>query len=209
MIRDAERIISEAAALLEGKGFSREDHYGVPEAIRDCTDEGELAEGVIAERALVNAGVDVWWSDLLCIDGDDAAATLRAVLPIDPEALYGEQHEAVLGLIRAASMLSKEQLNGISNMIHTPERRLFDEATVLAAGMHRGKLLQNVCDDVHFATAHYATTPAGVDRRLWGIRGLELVGAYYVLRDCISLETARAMIMPVAKIIFPFDQFVR
>jgi hypothetical protein len=106
-------------------------------------------------------------------------------------------------------MLSKEQLNGISNMIHTPERRLFDDATVLAAGMHRGKLLQNVCDDVHFATAHYATTPAGVQRRLWGIRGLELVGAYYVLRDCISLETARAMIMPVAKIIFPFDQYVR
>jgi hypothetical protein len=209
MIRDAERII-DAASYWVRDNYSRDEGniFGVPEAIKAATKD-KLAEGVVAERALVNAGVDVWWSDLLCIDGDDAAATLRAVLPIDAEALYGEQHEAVLGLIRAASMLSKEQLNGISNMIHTPERRLFDDATVLAAGMHRGKLLQNVCDDVHFATAHYATTPAGVQRRLWGIRGLELVGAYYVLRDCISLETARAMIMPVAKIIFPFDQYVR
>jgi hypothetical protein len=206
----AERVILQAAELLEGEGFSRKEgaRYGVPEAIAESAGDDTVAR-VVAERALILAGIDVWWSDLLCIDGDDAAETLRAASFIDPEEVYGPMWEAILGLLKACDMLSFDQLNGIANVTSKVEWDLYVQCAELAQSLGRGPLFLQVCEDVHFATAHYASTPAGVTRRLRGIRGLECIAALYVLRDVLSVEDARVLAGPVSKIIFPLSPSVR
>jgi hypothetical protein len=113
MIREAERIIADAADLLE-KHYHRDyPRFGIPEAMaRD-----ERPERVVAERALVNAGLDVWWSELLCIDGPDAAARMREVLPLKAESLYGPNAEAILGLLSACGRIDAAHLNGLANLV--------------------------------------------------------------------------------------------
>jgi hypothetical protein len=73
----------------------------------------------------------------------------------------------------------------------------------VAVELDRDRQLRYLCEDVHYATAHYATTPAGVRRRLRGIRALECVAAHHVLRDHLSVETARVLVDAVAQIILP------
>jgi hypothetical protein len=208
MIRDAERILELAAVNLRTQ-YSRDlGGMGVPEAV-EAASSGDLLARVVAERALVNAGIDVWWSDLLCVDGEDAASTVRSVLPIDPEQLYGDNWEAVLGLLKAATALSAAQLNGIGNLVDGATWRLFDECYAVATGAGRERLLMHVCEDVHFATAHYATTPAGVQRRLRSIRGLECVAVMLVLHDVLSDDTRYRLSLPAYKIIYPIAAMMR
>jgi len=210
IILSAEKVIRRAADLLEGEGFSRKDgaRFGVPEAIAEAAGDDVLAR-VVAERQLVTHGIDVWWSDLLCVDGDDAAANLRARAVIDPAELYGPNHEAILGLLRACSIVTAAQLNGIGNLVHGTEWQEYARCVELAAAYDRQKLLIQVTEDVHFATSHYATTPAGVTHRLKGIRGFECVAAYYVLNDVLSVEDGRLLCGPVSKILFASQAFMR
>jgi hypothetical protein len=158
---------------------------------------------VVAERALVNAGLDVWWSELLCIDGTDAAERMRAVLPLKAEALYGPNAEAILGLLSACGRIDAAHLNGLANLVHRAEWELFAEAGEYARYYGREALLQQVCEDVHYATAHYATTPAGVERRLRGIRALECTAAMLVLRDVLPPEMKNTLSAPVYAMLYP------
>jgi hypothetical protein len=199
MIREAERIIADAADLLE-KHYHRDyPRFGIPEAMA-CD---ERPERVVAERALVNAGLDVWWSELLCIDGADAAARMREVLPLKAEALYGPNAEAILGLLSACGRIDAAHLNGLANLVHKEQWELFTDACLMADAYGRTELLMQVCEDVHFATAHYATTPAGVERRLRGIRALECTAAMLVLRDVLSSEMKNNLTAPVYAMLYP------
>jgi hypothetical protein len=160
---------------------------------------------VLAERQCVSHGVDVWWNDLLCVDGDDAAETLRSLGTIDPAALYGERWPAHVGLFALAAGLTKGQLNGLGNLMHAEEWEAYAECLELARAYDRERLLIAVTEDVHFVTAHHATTPAGVTRRLKAIRALECVGAYHVLSDLLNIDIARTLTRPVARMLLPYE----
>jgi hypothetical protein len=202
MIREAEQVIIVAARMLEND-YSREDHFGIPEAVEAVASVMNMPVRVVAERALVNAGLDVWWSELLCIDGTDAAERMRATLPLDAESLYGPNAEAILGLLSACGRIDAAHLNGLANLVHQHEWELFTDACLMASAYNRGELLQQVCEDVHYATAHYATTPAGVERRLRGIRALECTAAMLVLRDVLSSEMKNNLSAPVYAMLYP------
>lgn len=199
----ARTVLADAAELLEGEGFSRRDgaRYGVPEAVSEAAGSHARDVRVLAERALMVAGIDVWWSDLICRDGDEAAAHIRAV-DVNPLELYGPEWPAVLGLLRAVSLASAYQVGQVATQVGTSEWELFDNLAVVALELGRGRLFQAVSDDVQFSAPHHITSPAGVTRRLRGMRGFELVGAAYVLADVLSPATADACCRPVHRVFF-------
>jgi hypothetical protein len=87
--------------------------------------------------------------------------------------------------------------------VHKEQWELFTEACLMASAYNRAELLQQVCEDVHYATAHYATTPAGVERRLRGIRALECTAAMLVLRDVLSADMKNDLSAPVYAMLYP------
>jgi hypothetical protein len=202
MIREAEQVILQAADMV-AQCFDRAGHFGIPEAVAATAATLPEPVRVVAERALVNAGLDVWWSELLCIDGADAAERMRAVLPIKATELYGPNAEAILGLLSACGRIDAAHLNGLANLVHRAEWELFADACIMADAYGRTELLMQVCEDVHFATAHYATTPAGVERRLRGIRALECTAAMLVLRDVLSPDMKNDLAAPVYAMLYP------
>jgi hypothetical protein len=161
---------------------------------------------VVAERQCTHRGLDVWWNDLVCMDAEDAATELREVVAIDPAALYGEMWEANLGLLILAASVTPAQINGLSNMMHRAQDDAFIDCLELARSCDREQIVKALCEDVHFATDFYASTPAGVRRRLRGIRALECVAVHHVLRDRMSVETARILVEPVAAMLLPYPQ---
>jgi hypothetical protein len=203
IVEQAERILREAADLVALKWqrcTTLARGYGIPEALTEAA-RGDRAALVIAERQCNHAGLDVWWNDLVCSDGYTASGELEAVAAIDPEQLYGHMWEANLGLIMLASTVTPEQINGLANMMSSAQSDAFIDCMELARSVDRQRVLLNLCNDVHFATGYYATTPAGVARRLKGIRALECVAAHHVLQDKLSTETARTLVEPVAAIL--------
>lgn len=203
IVEQAERILREAADLVELKwqrGTTLARGYGIPEALTEAA-RGDRAALVIAERWCHWEGLDVWWNDLVCADAEQASEELRQSVLIDVEVIYGHMWEANLGLIMLASSVTPEQINGLANMMSSAQSDAFIDCMELARSVDRQRVLLNLCEDVHFATGYYATTPAGVARRLKGIRALECVAAHHVLQDKLSTEAARILVEPVAAIL--------
>jgi hypothetical protein len=204
-IEKAEAIIRRASELLEDKWHRSTEHdrgYGIGDALIEAA-SGDRVPLVVAERQLAHHELDVWWNDLVCSDAVEAAEETAAVADIDPAHLYGSMWEANVGLLVLAGTVSKDQLNQLGNVLTREASDAFIDACQLAVSLDRDRQLRYLCEDVHYATAHYATTPAGVRRRLRGIRALECVAAHHVLRDHLSVETARVLVDAVAQIILP------
>lgn len=203
----AELILREAAVLVRAKwrkGTTKGRGYGIPEAVREAA-RGDRVPMVVAERQCQVKGLDVWWNDLIIADGEEAALDLEDIADIDPAVLYGEMWEANVGLLVLCGILTKDQLNALGNVMTRETSDLFVSCIEVAREHDRQNMLTWLCEDVHFSVGHYATTPAGTYRRLRGIRALECVAAHHMLCDVIGIDTAAALVKPVATILLPVD----
>lgn len=201
----AEDVLTTAAQLVHDKWQRRDEGhkpYGIPEALAEA---GEGVPLVIAERQCVTYGLDVWWNDLLCLDGDDAAEELLKLTGIQPDELYGHMWEANLGLLALATSVSAAHLNGLSNVYTAQQAEAYTDCLIMADTLGRAKLLSNLCEDIHFSVAHVEGTPAAVNRRLKGIRALECVAAHHVLYDVLPLSMKQILCGPVAKMLLPIE----
>jgi hypothetical protein len=159
--------------------------YGIPEALADVTAHDTFTR-ILCERALSEAGVDVFWNDLVCSSPVQAAAAVAAVADrgIDLEALYGENCEALLGVIQGCVLMDSSQLASLGYQL---SGRSFstDFDTVYALARMEGcePMLDRVLSDVQVAChkAHL-DSQARMDRHLKGVRAAELTAAYYVLK---------------------------
>ena len=205
LVAKADRILHRAAELCEEKWRRRvgaEPPYGIPEAVREAAGEDNVAL-IIAERQCVTYGLDVWWNDLLCVDGEQAARELRKLEGIAPEDIYGPMWDANLGLLILADGLTAAQLNGLANVTRSEHWHAYDECVARAELLHRDGDLRRLSEDIAFAMAHHASTPAGTMRRLKAVRALECVAAHHVLMDVLSLEQRAVLVEPVATLL-PF-----
>ena len=89
----------------------RRGGYGVPEVLADVTTHDTFTR-ILCERALSEAGVDVFWNDLVCSTPKQAGDAVRAVAErgIDFEALYGPNYEALLGVLQGCILMDSGQL---------------------------------------------------------------------------------------------------
>lgn len=207
--RNVERELRFAADLLRtnyARPGRRSSGYGVPEAVAEVT-ERQTLHRIIAERVLSENGVDLWWSDLVCVTAEDAATAVLAVAArgVDLEAVYGRDWQAVVGLLQAATHMDERQLCLLGYRLSGGDgySTLYEEAHVYALAHDRAALLDRVLSDVMFAGARGDASPASLHRRLMGVRVLELAAAYYVLLDVVPADIAVRLLEPIRAGLFP------
>ena len=160
-------------------------NYGIPECLSDVTAHDTYTR-IVAERQLQEAGVDVFWNDLVCTSATQAAEAVRKVADrgVDLEALYGPNYAALLGLIEGCVLMGSAEIAALGYQL-TGRRYDDDYRTVLqfakAAGVSR--LLHIVESDLNVAChKREILSPAALQRHLLGVRAIELTAAYYVLK---------------------------
>jgi hypothetical protein len=159
--------------------------YGIPEVLADVTAYDTFTR-IVCERALSEAGVDVFWNDLVCSSPVQAAAAVAAVADrgIDLEALYGENHEALLGVIQGCVLMDSGQLASLGYQLSGRSYSTdFDTVYALARMEGCEPMLDRVLSDVQVACHKpHLDSQARMDRHLKGVRAAELTAAYYVLK---------------------------
>jgi hypothetical protein len=159
--------------------------YGIPEALADVTRDDPFTR-IVAERALSEAGVDVFWNDLVCSSPVQAAAAVAAVADrgIDLELLYGENFEALLGVIQGCVLMDSSQLASLGYQVSGRSYSTdFDTVYALARMEGCEPMLDRVLSDVQVAChKDRLNSQASMDRHLNGVRAAELTAAYYVLK---------------------------
>src|SRR5687768_8390655 len=92
--------------------------YGIPEVLADVTTHGTFTR-IVCERALSEAGVDVFWNDLVCSSPVQAASAVKGVADrgIDLEALYGPNFDALLGVIQGCILMDSAQLASLGHQL--------------------------------------------------------------------------------------------
>jgi len=204
-VQKADDLLVRAAQHVHTKWARRTDTtkpYGIPEALAEAAGEDHVAL-IIAERQCVTYGLDIWWNDLLCFDGDDAAEELLKLTGIQPDVLYGHMWEANLGLLYLADSLQPDVVNGLSNFLKREQVAALADCYLLAKECNRDELLMHLCEDIHYAMQYAPTTPAGISRRLKAATALECVAAHHVLMDKLSLDMKATLVAPVAAML-PF-----
>ena len=187
----------------------RRGGYGVPEVLADVTTHDTFTR-ILCERALSEAGVDVFWNDLVCSTPKQAGDAVRAVAErgIDFEALYGPNFEALLGVLQGCILMDSAQIAALGYQL---EGRTFstDYATVrtLARMADAERLLDRVLSDVQVAChkAHL-DSQAGMERHLRGVRAAELTAGYYVLKGAGAVMDEglqRRLTAPMRAYLFP------
>jgi hypothetical protein len=159
--------------------------YGIPEALADVTRDDPFTR-LVAERALSEAGVDVFWNDLVCSSPVQAAAAVAAVTDrgIDLEALYGENYETLWGVIQFCVLMDSGQLASLGYQL-TGRSYSTDFDTVYALARMEGcePMLDRVLSDVQVAChKDRLSSQTSMERHLKGVRAAELTAAYYVLK---------------------------
>jgi hypothetical protein len=158
--------------------------YGIPEVLADVTAHDTFTR-ILCERALSEAGVDVFWNDLVCSSPSQAASAVAAVADrgIDLEALYGENYEALLGVIQGCVLMDSGQLASLGYQLSGRSYSTdFDTVYALARMEGCEPMLDRVLSDVQVACHKpHLDSQARMDRHLKGVRAAELTAAYYVL----------------------------
>lgn len=208
LARDAEETLRHVAHLLFQFWGTRRggvEKFGLPEAILEATQHDPLTR-IVAQRALVSAGVDVWWNDLLCTSALEAQAAVLGVAStgVDLEELYGPNYEPIVGILKAAVLMDAQRLGACGHqLIGTGFSRLFDEAFEAARAYDCDALMSRVLSDVLFAChKDGSTTPAAHERLLHGARVLELAAAWYVLDGGGAVPDA-ALLEPIKRALWP------
>jgi hypothetical protein len=159
--------------------------YGIPEVLADVTAHDTFTR-IVCERALSEAGVDVFWNDLVCSSPVQAASAVKGVADrgIDLEALYGENFDALLGVVQGCILMDSAQLASLGNQL--VGRSYSTDWTVvhtLARMQDCERLLDRVLSDVQVACHKDGLgSQASMERHLKGVRAAELTAAYYVLK---------------------------
>lgn len=177
---------------------------GIPEVIAGLTEHDSLTR-IVAERALVQAGIDVWWNDLLCRDAASASAAvgLVAARGVDLKSIYGENFEAIVGILRAGILMDSTAIADMADQLQGDAyHRLYEHAFEHARAVGVERHLERVLSDVLFSCQKDASmTPAGHVRFLHGARVLELAAAFYVLDG--AGHTMPALLEPIKAALWP------
>lgn len=177
---------------------------GVPEVIASLTEHDSLTR-IIAERALVEGGIDVWWNDLLCRDRAHASQAVGLVASegVDLEVLYGPNFDAIVGILRAVVLMDSAQISAAAAQLPGDSfHRLYDLAFEAARGWGVERLMDRTLSDVLFACQKgMVTTPAGVERLLHGARVFELAAAFYILDGAGSVLPE--LLEPIKRALWP------
>jgi hypothetical protein len=160
---------------------------------------------IIADRRLERMGFDVlFWTE------PDAASVIAALQlaarPFELSDLYGPSAEAIVGILRACVESEADVIRSVGYQL-TNDQTLYEQSYVMAYGQGVGRLMADVCSDVHFACAKDAVdTPAKVQSHLRGVRGFELAAMYYVLAGVgngYALAYPDAFLGAVQRMFFP------
>lgn len=179
--------------------------FGVPEAVAEVTKQDTLTR-IIVERALTEAGIDVWWNDLLCRTAVQAANAVFQVRQngVDLVQLYGRNWDPIVGILKAAVTMDSRQLSACGYQLQGDAYSVlyanaFEQARVMSAE----QMMQRVLSDVLFAChKDTVTTPAAHERLLHGARVLELAAAWYVL-DGEGMTGIGALLEPIKRALWP------
>jgi hypothetical protein len=159
--------------------------YGIPEVLADVTAHDTFTR-IVCERALSEAGVDVFWNDLVCSSPAQAASAVKGVADrgIDLDLLYGENFDALLGVIQGCILMDSAQLVALgSQLIGRSYSTDWDTVHVLARMEGVEPMLDRVLSDVQVAChKDRLNSQASMERHLKGVRAAELTAAYYVLK---------------------------
>lgn len=162
--------------------WSRE--YGIPESLSDICQYDTFTK-IVAERTLHEAGVDVFWNDLVCSTKEQAAAAVGAVADrgVDLEALYGPNYAAILGVIEGCVLMDSAQVAALGYQMQggysTDYATVYELARIAGVEPKLDRVLSDIQYAAHKNTVH---SPAGIQRHLMGVRAAELTAAYYVLK---------------------------
>lgn len=185
--------------------------FGIPEVLADLTTH-DIFTRIIAERVLSEAGVDVFWNDLVCSTPAQASTAVRSVAErgVDLEAIYGPDYEAILGVIQGCILMDAAQLGSLGYQL---EGRTFSSDYSMVRELARlndaERILDRVLSDVQVA-CHKASldSQAAMERHLRGVRAAELTAAYYVLHGAAVVMDEglqRRLTAPMRAYLFPSE----
>lgn len=199
LARNAVLTLRKIAALLHAKDID------LPEAVAEVTDHDTLTR-IVVERVLMQAGLDVWWSDLVCTDHVQAAAEVAVVADrgVDLEQLYGFNWEPIVGIIKAGVLMDSVQIGAMSAQLHGDTYgRLYADACADAQAAGAQGLFIRVTSDVMSAShPDVSLSPSAHIRFLHGVRVLELAAAWYVL-DGVGADPDVELLEPIKRALWP------
>lgn len=181
----------------------------IPDALRLCATDALTR--IVAERHLEVVGFDPWVAALTPHDPTEAGEWMRrsATAGVDLTLLYGKNHAAILGVLRACVEADADMVRAVGYQLPADSDDLYAHAFTLAATLNVDRMLADTCSDVHFAAhkdSRLIATPARVQAHLRGVRGFELAACYYILDGAGAGPEQDGMkdyLGPVLKTFFP------
>lgn len=176
-----------AADLCEGEGWSRRG-FAIPHALQEVA-PGDAYLRIIANRALEWDGVDTFWEQLVCTDGDEAAGALRrAAVHFSLPVLYGHNFEAVLGLIKATTLMEPSFIHGLGNCYNGDLMRLYRRGYEWLGDLGLQSQMDDLSSDLAYAVhRHDARNPSQVMHNLEALGALQGVGLTLLLGDRVQV----------------------
>lgn len=169
-------------------------------ALDDATDSRLVR--IVAERALDRSGFDV----LFAMDPDPAGLFVAADA-LDLAQLYGPNHDAIVGIMRAAVETDAAHIKAVGYQVGQSDAR-YAFSFELAESYGAARMLADACSDVHFACMKpEVTSAAAMQAHLRGVRGFELATMYYVLVGAgaarVDAQAWRPWLTPLQRVFFP------